>query len=87
MFSNWIDFSSDIMLANFQAQRVIALRLAKMARGGSSAKQEAELMVAEKVNAAAEAALSLATGKPPRSIVRRYRTIMRANERRLLRQS
>lgn len=39
-----------------EAQQVIALRLMKLAVGGSAAAQEAHLMVAEKVDAAARAA-------------------------------
>lgn len=87
MFSVWMKLSSDILLANFQAQRVIALRLAKLAQGGPAAEAESRRMVTEKMAAATEAATSLATGKSPRSVVRRYRTIMRANERRLTRGS
>jgi hypothetical protein len=87
MFSQWMKLSADIMLANFQAQHVIGLRLAKLAQGGSAATTESRRMVTEKMSAAAEAASMLATGKSPHSVVRRYRTIMRANERRLSRRS
>lgn len=85
MFNQWMKLSSDLMMAHFEAQRVIALRLAKLAQGGAAAEAESHRMVAEKLTAAAEAATSLATGKSPGSVVRRYRTIMRANERRLSR--
>ena len=83
MFTQWIKLSSEMMLANFEAQRVIGLRLAKLARGGAAAEAESHRMVTEKLTAAAEAATALATGKSPTSVVRRYRTIIRANKRRL----
>jgi hypothetical protein len=44
-------------------------------------------MIAEKLTAAVEATTALASGKSPQSVLRRYRTIMRANERRLVRPS
>jgi hypothetical protein len=75
--------SSEVMLANFEAQRVISLRLAKLARGGQAAEKESRRMVTEKLTAGTAAAAALATGKSPHSVVRRYRTIMRANKRRL----
>jgi hypothetical protein len=39
----------------------------------------------EKTTALAEAATTLATGGSPRTVVRRYRTHVKANERRLSR--
>ena len=42
-------------------------------------------MVMEKTAALAEAATTLATGGSPRTVVRRYRTHVKANERRLSR--
>lgn len=85
MFTQWMKLSSDLMMAHFEAQRVIGLRLVKLARGGAAAEAESHRMVTEKLTAAADAAASLATGKSPGSVVRRYRTIMRANKRRLTR--
>jgi hypothetical protein len=83
MFDEWVKLSSDLILAQFEAQRVIALRLAKLADGGAPAEFESRRMVTEKFTANIEAVAALATGKSPRTIVRRYRAIMRANERRL----
>jgi hypothetical protein len=85
MFTQWMKLSSEVMAANFEAQRVIALRLAKLAQGGAAAELESRRMITEKVVAAVEAASALATGKSPHAVVRRYRTIMRANGRRLAR--
>ena len=87
MLSQWMKLSSDMMLAHFEAQRVIALRLAKLSRGGAAAEIESRRMITEKLVAATEAASALATGKSPHAVVRRYRTLMRANERRLSRRS
>jgi hypothetical protein len=74
--------SSDVMLENFQAQRVIGLRLAK---GGPAAEAESRRMVTEKLMAAAQAGAALASGQSAHAIVRKYRAIMHANERRLTR--
>jgi len=83
MFVHWMKLSSDMMLANLQAQRVIGLRMMKLARGGPAAETESRRMVSEKCTAAMDATAALASGKSPESVVRRYRTVMNANERRL----
>jgi len=84
MFTQWFKLTSDVLMAQFEAQRVISLRLGKLARGGAAAEAEAHRMVTEKLTAAAEATVALASGQSPRSVVRRYRTLMRANARRLV---
>ena len=83
MFTQWFKLTSDVLMAQFEAQRVISLRLGKLARGGAAAEAEAHRMVTEKLAAAAEATVALASGRSPHSVVRRYRTLMRANARRL----
>ncbi len=83
MFKAWFDLTMRTTLLAFEAQRVIGLRLMKMAAGGPAAEREAERMVAEKGEAMAEAATILATGGSPGAVVRHYRTRVRANERRL----
>jgi hypothetical protein len=83
MFVHWMKLSSDMMMANLQAQRVIGLRMMKLARGGPAAEIESRRMVSEKITAATDASIALATGKSPESVVRRYRAVMSANERRL----
>ena len=83
----WWKLSTDLALAGFEAQRVIALRLMKLAGGGPAADREARRMVTEKIAASAEAAATLAMGGSPEAVLRRYRTIMRANKRRLSRRS
>jgi hypothetical protein len=82
---HWWKLSTDLALAGFEAQRVIALRLAKLAAGGPAADREARRMVTEKVAASAEATATLAMGGSPEAVLHRYRTIMRANQRRLSR--
>ena len=80
----WWKFSRDLLAANLEAQRVIVLRIQKMAKGGSPAQKEAQRMVSEKVLASVEAATTAAAGGSPQKVLRRYRTIMRANTKRLL---
>jgi hypothetical protein len=53
---------NSLMLLAVEANRVIALRLMKLMRGGKSARREAELMVSEKIHAAFEATASLMAG-------------------------
>ncbi len=79
----WWNLSHDMVMAGFEAQRVIALRLMKLAQGGPGAAREANQMVAEKMAASSEAMLTLAQGGSPQTVLRRYRTIMRANAKRL----
>jgi len=83
MFKAWLDLTMRTTMLAFEAQRVIGLRVMKMAAGGPAAGREAERMVAEKGEAMAEAATILATGGSPAAVVRHYRTRVRANERRL----
>jgi hypothetical protein len=85
MFKTWFGLTRDAVLLGFETQRVIGLRLAKIAAGGPAAQVEAKRMVMEKTAALAEAATTLATGGSPRTVVRRYRTHVKANERRLSR--
>jgi hypothetical protein len=81
----WWKLSCDMAKANMEAQRVIALRLIKLSKGGPSAQTEAHKMITEKMMASAEAMATLATGGSVQSVLRRYLTIMRANEKRLSR--
>ncbi len=72
-----------VAMSGLEAQHVIGLRLRKMAAGGPAAQTEAQLMVTEKLQAASQAMATLAAGGSPLRVVHRYRTIMRANARRL----
>ena len=82
MVRNFFDLSVQTMMLGFEAQRVIGLRLAKLAVGDAAA-VEAQLMVTEKVAALMEASTTLATGGSHKAVISRYRKHVRANERRL----
>lgn len=73
----------DLFRLGFEAQGVIARRLTVLAAGGPAARDEAARMVGEKVLAAGDAALTLASGGTAREVVRNYRKKVRANARRL----
>ncbi|HEX4712243.1 hypothetical protein [Phenylobacterium sp.] len=86
----WLNLGMDSLWLGAEAQGVIALRMMKFAAGGPAAAAEAELMVAEKLRAAAETQTqlltSVLTGKghlAPARAVAGYRRKVRANRRRL----
>jgi hypothetical protein len=70
------------MLA-LEANVVIGLRSIKVARGGVDAVQEINLMVQEKVDAAAEALATLVGGGSVEAILSGYRQRVTLNARRL----
>ena len=72
-----------MMMLALEANRVIALRMMKLMRGGRHARREAKLMVREKITAASEAAASLMVGKSTDEIVHRYRQHVARNAKRL----
>jgi hypothetical protein len=74
----------DAVMLGLEAQRVIGLRLIKLSVGGPAAQAEALRMVSEKTAALAEAGLTLARGGSAGRVIRRYRTHVRSNKRRLL---
>ena len=84
MFRNWMRLTNDAVLLGFETQHVIGLRLVKLSRGGPAAESEALRMVTEKTTALAEAGMTLARGGSAGKVIRRYRTHVRANKRRLL---
>ena len=79
----WWKFASDLAAASLEAHRVVALRSLRLAKGGPQAQKEASKMVNEKLIAAMEASMTLASGGSPDAVLRRYRTTMRANAKRL----
>jgi len=85
MLKAWMDFAFDSALLCAEAQEVMALRLMKLASGGAHAHSAALRMMTEKGLVFAEAAGSLAFGVPVERVMRRYRSIVRANKRRLSR--
>ena len=84
MFKTWMRLTSDAVMLGWETQRVMGLRLLKLSRGGRAAETEALRMVAEKTSALAEAGMTLARGGSAGTVIRRYRTHVRANKRRLL---
>lgn len=65
-------FFSSLMLA-IEAQRVIELRLVRLAWGGSEGLAEAQSMVIEKVHAAGEAMTTLMFGGSPERAMQDFR--------------
>ena len=75
-------FSAAFLLA-FEAQKVIELRLVRIAWGGVEAQAEIVSMIGEKVLAALEAANTVMSGGGHGEVVARYRELVAANARRL----
>ncbi|MCJ2055115.1 hypothetical protein MKL09_00925 [Methylobacterium sp. J-048] len=75
-------FFSSLMLA-IEAQRVVELRLVRLAWGGSEGLAEAQSMVIEKMQAAGEAMTTLMTGGSPEMVIARYREHVAFNTKRL----
>jgi hypothetical protein len=69
--------------ANFAAQCVITMRLMRIGAGGKIAKREARRIIVEKVAAAAEAGMLMATGGDPHTVAKHHRRAVKANEKRL----
>lgn len=86
----WLDLTFRAFQLGAEAQTVMALRMMKLAAGGSAAAAESQLMVTEKLEAAATAQAHLAVGlmtgsgaQGARRAVAHYRRKVRANRRRL----
>ena len=82
-FAEETDALSDSLMLALEAQRVISLRLAAIARGGPAAALERKLMVSEKMAAAQEAAGMLGRGASVAAVISFYRSRVQANVRRL----
>jgi len=78
-------FSLDAARLGYDVQTVMTLRMLKLARGGKAAEAEARRMMAEKGVAFAEAATTLASGGSINKVVRRVRSRVNKNKRRLSR--
>jgi hypothetical protein len=85
MFTTWMKFALATARLGQETQQVMALRMMKIARGGTPSHLEAHRMLTEKSFALAEAASTLAVGGSMAKVVRRYRSHVRANKRRLSR--
>ena len=73
---------SSIMLA-IESQRVIELRMIRLAWGGREGRAEMQSMVVEKVQAAGEAMTTLMLGGSPERVIARYREHVAFNIKRL----
>ncbi len=87
MFGPWMKLSLDATMLAVEAQTIIGLRLMMLGAGGAAAQAEAHRMIAEKTSAFVEAATTLASGGTAHTVVAGYRKHVRANARRLRRQS
>jgi hypothetical protein len=66
-----------------EANEVIGLRMMKIISGGPDAIAELQLMIAEKIDASAEAGTSLMLGQSPTVVLARVREHVANNQRRL----
>lgn len=89
-YADWTKLGFDSWLLAWNASTVIGLRMMTFAAGGAAASREAQLMVSEKIQAAAELQTAMMTGKlgttplaNSQAIVRRYGAKVRANRKRL----
>jgi hypothetical protein len=79
MLNSW--FAATLLA--FEAADVMGLRMMKIAGGGAAARDEAQLMMSEKIEAAVEAWTSLMYGGTPLSMIERYREHVAVNATRL----
>lgn len=94
MWSAWIALSAQGARLGWEAQNVIALRLARLALGGTRARSETLRMVSEKAAALAEAQVSAAatamtagahSPRVAKKVMGVYQRRVRKNRRRLTR--
>ena len=93
MWNSWFALSSQAARLSLEAQGVMALRLMRIAAGGSGAQSEAQRMVTEKVEAFAEAqaaaaAIAISGGggrRVTKKVLAVYQKRVRGNRRRLTR--
>jgi hypothetical protein len=65
------------------SNKVIALRLMKIAKGGRGAKFETKRMVSEKIAAALQASTTMMTGGGASKVIKQYRKRVASNVKRL----
>jgi hypothetical protein len=83
LFTNWMKIAGDAVMLGIEMQQVMHLRMMKLFAGGPKAQSEALRMVTEKPTALIEASMTLARGGSAHRVIRRYRTHVRSNQRRL----
>ena len=80
-----LKFWYDATMLSFESQRVVGLRMMKLAGGGKTAQAEANRMVTEKFNASMAAAVTLMCGGSGEAVLAQVRKKVRSNSRRLSR--
>jgi len=93
VWNPWVALSAQAALLGLEAQRVMALRLMRLAAGGVRGQAEAQRMMTEKFAAAAEAQAAAVAGaieggidhRAGKKILGVYKRRVRANRRRLSR--
>jgi hypothetical protein len=93
VFNPWLTLAFKTMQLGVEAQRVIALRMMRLAAGGARGRAEANRMVAEKVGAFTDAqtaaTAAILTGRRPKivagKVLNAYKKRVGANRRRLSR--
>ena len=83
MMKTWTKLALDAARLSAEAQSVIALRMMRLVKGSKIGEREARRMVAEKGVVFAEAAATLASGGSLNKVVRRVRSRVSQNRRRL----
>jgi hypothetical protein len=91
MLNSWFELSFQVARLGWEAQRVMTLRLMRLAHGGVSGLSEAHLMIAEKVAAVAEAQTTATTvainggngHQVAKKVVGVFKKRVRENKRRL----
>ncbi|MFZ1922913.1 MAG: hypothetical protein WA280_09170 [Xanthobacteraceae bacterium] len=93
LWNPWLALASQTALLGLEAQRVMALRLMRIAAGGARGHAEAQRMVTEKFAAAVEAQAAAVSGavegrsaqRTAKKALNVYKKRVRANRRRLTR--
>ena len=80
---NAASYGFSLFMLGLESQQVMALRLAKLAKGDTHARHESARMLSEKMLAGVTATLQLCMGASPAQVVTGYRTKVRANRKRL----
>lgn len=87
---DWMTAGLSLWQLGAEANAVIMLRMARFAMGGPSAQKEAQLMISEKIEAAAELQMRLMTGalgttplSGTRKTISHYQRKVGANKKRL----
>jgi len=92
LYSTWLGLTMDSWRLAAESQAVIGLRMVKLATGDAASAREAELMISEKLQTAAQVQTqffsdAMSSGGPTaaRRPLAHYRRKVRANRRRLSR--